>query len=92
MTSAPPCNDRNISLSDYFSYIISDFNDFAKTPAVAAPSVGISHEEAVVPLVLDLVKLNYMYHSVIQHKTSLIVELSVKVRMESTPSTLPVPK
>ena len=90
MTSVLPGNDHNISLSDHFSYIVSDFNDFAETPAITAPCIGMSHEEAVVPPVLDLVELGYLYISVILHQTSSVAEPSVKVGMESAPSVSPV--
>ena len=91
-TSVPPGNNRNISLSDHFSDIVSDFNNFVETPAASTPSVGMSYEEAVVPPVLDPVGLDYSYHSVIQHQNSLVIELSLKVGMESVPSTWPVPE
>ena len=65
-TSVPPGNDHNFSFSSYFSYIISNFNDFVKTLVLTAPSVGASGEEVVVPLVVDFTGLDYLYNRVIQ--------------------------
>ena len=51
-----------------FSYIVSDHLDFAEAIVLTALTVGPSQEEAVVPPMLDLVGLNVLYQSMIQHQ------------------------
>jgi len=85
VTSAPAGDDRNTSFSDHFSYIVTDLNDFAETPALNAPTVGSSQEEAVVPSVLDPVGLDYLYQNIIQHQASSVAELSMTVGQSLLP-------
>jgi len=61
VTSAPPGNDHNFSFSSCFLYNVPDLDDFAETPAMAAPSEGV-----LVPPAVDHVGLDYLYNRVIQ--------------------------
>ena len=61
ITSGPSGNGRNTSFGDHFSYIVADLSNFAETPALAAPTVGLSQEEVVIRPVLDPVGMNYLY-------------------------------
>jgi len=49
MTSTSLGNDHNISFSDYFSYIISNFNCFAEIIVATAPSAEVPREKVIVP-------------------------------------------
>ena len=40
ITLAPPGNDHNSSLSNQFSYIVSDLETFVETPALTIPLTG----------------------------------------------------
>jgi len=90
ITSASPGNDHNKLFSDCYSYIVFDFNNFAETTVATAPSAEAPREGVIVFSVVDLVELDYLYHSAIQDQISLVAELLVTVGMESAPSTLPV--
>ena len=65
ITLVPLDKNRNSSCSNHFSYTVSDLNDFAETSALAAPVTRPSQEKAAIPLVLDLVGLDVLYHSMI---------------------------
>ena len=74
VTSDSPSNDHSISFSDCFSYIISDFTDFVETTVAITLSTEAPHEEVIVPLVVDLVGLDYLYNRVIYSRVPLEAE------------------
>ena len=82
VTSAPQGNDHKILFSAYLSRIPSDFNYFAETDVVAAPSVVDSSS-------MDLSGLDYLYQKVLQSRTSSTTEFLVMAGMGSALVTLP---
>ena len=65
VTSAPPDNDHNSSISNHFSYTISDLEAFAETPTLTAPITWFQ-EEATAPIMMDIAWIDVLYHSIIQ--------------------------
>ena len=57
------------------SHIVSDFDCFRETSVVAAPTIKAPSESVIAPPLVDLSGLNYLYHKVLQFKTSSAYEL-----------------
>ena len=67
LTSAPPGNDPNSSLSNQFSYIVYDLEAFTEAPALTIPIMGLFKEEATAAIIVDITRIDVLYHNIIQH-------------------------
>ena len=90
VTSAPPGHDHNSFFSDQFSYTISDLEAFAETSALTAPIIVLFQEEAIASIMMDIARIEILYHSIIQRRSISTAASMVIDETVSAPPTMPV--
>jgi len=85
MTFAPQGNENKILFSVCLPHIVSDFDCFAETSVAAALSIKAPSESVIDPPSVDPWGLNYLYHKVLQFKTSSVSELLMTAGVGSAP-------